>query len=204
VSHFGFIALGVFALTSQGQSGASFYMVNHGFSTGALFLLVGFLIARRGSDRIADYSGVHNVAPWLAGSFVIAGLSSLALPGLSTFISEFLVLVGTFTRNKVYGVLGTIGIILAAVYILLVIQRTMHGPLSEANRGLADLNQREAWVIAPVLALIVFLGVYPKPVLDVINPAVRDTLKTAHQNDPRPSDVHAIPASATASTGVSK
>ena len=109
VSHFGFIALGIFAMTSQGGSGATLYMVNHGFATGALFILAGFLIVRRGSDRIADFGGVQKVAPLLAGLFLIAGLAGLSLPGLSTFVSEFLVLVGTFTRYKVPAIIATAG-----------------------------------------------------------------------------------------------
>ena len=104
ISHFGLIMLGIFAMTSQGQSGATLYMVNHAFATGALFLVAGFLIVRRGSDRIADYGGVQQVAPVLAGLFLISGLAGLSLPGLSTFVSEFLVLVGTFSRYKVAAV----------------------------------------------------------------------------------------------------
>ena len=109
VSHFGFIALGIFAMTSQGVSGATFYMVNHGFATGALFILAGFLIVRRGTDRIADFGGVQKVAPLLAGLFLVSGLAGLSLPGLSTFVSEFLVLVGTFSRYKVPAVFATAG-----------------------------------------------------------------------------------------------
>ena len=109
VSHFGFIALGIFAMTSQGQSGATFYMVNHGFATGALFILAGFMISRRGSSRIADYGGMQRVAPLLAGLFLISGLATLSLPGLSTFVSEFLVLVGTFSRYKVPAIIATVG-----------------------------------------------------------------------------------------------
>jgi NADH-quinone oxidoreductase subunit M len=129
VSHFGFIGLGCFAFTSQAQTGAVLYMVNHGLSTGALFLVIGFLIARGKSRLVGDYSGVAMVAPLLAGSFFIAGLSALALPGLSTFVSEFLVLLGTFPTYPVAAVLATLGIILAAIYVLLVYQRTMQGPL---------------------------------------------------------------------------
>src|SRR5580658_279914 len=114
VSHFGFIALGIFAMTSQGQSGATLYMVNHGFATGALFLIAGFMIARRKSQRISDYGGVQKVAPLLAGLFLIASLAGLSLPGLSTFVSEFLVLVGTFSRYRAAAVAATAGIILAA------------------------------------------------------------------------------------------
>src|SRR5918992_476905 len=118
ISHFGFIVLGVFAMTSQAQSGAALYMVNHGFSTGALFLLVGFMIVRRRSARISDYGGVQKVAPMLAGTFLIAGLSGLGLPGLSSFVSEFLVTVGTFTRYQVPAVIPPGGIIPATIYIL--------------------------------------------------------------------------------------
>jgi NADH-quinone oxidoreductase subunit M len=187
IAHFGFIAIGIFAFTSQGGTGATLYMVNHGFSTGALFLVVGFLIARRKSSQVADFGGVQAVAPWLAGAFVLAGLSSLALPGTNSFVSEFLVLVGTFTRYRAFAIVATVGIVLAALYILLVIQRTMHGPLNESNRGFADLSLRETLVIAPVLVLIIVLGVYPKPVIDVINPAVKATLCLNGRTDPAPT-----------------
>src|SRR5690242_14661006 len=132
ISHFGLIVLGIFAFTTQGQSGATLYMVNHGFATGALFLLAGFLIVRRGSDRISDYGGVQKVAPVLAGLFLLSGLAGLSLPGLNTFVSEFLVLAGTFTRYKVAATFATAGIILAAIYILWMYQRTMNGPTVEA------------------------------------------------------------------------
>jgi NADH-quinone oxidoreductase subunit M len=187
VSHFGFITLGIFAMTSQGQSGATLYMVNHGFSTGALFLLAGFMIARRGSARIDAYGGVQKVAPLLAGTFLIAGLSGLSLPGLSSFVSEFMVLVGTFTRYKVPAVIATVGIILAAIYILWMYQRTMNGPTAEAVKGMSDLSKRELIVVAPIIAIIVALGFYPKPVLDVINPSVKQTLVQVHQQDPKPT-----------------
>ena len=184
VAHFGFIGLGIFAFTSQGQVGATLYMLNHGFSTGALFLIVGFLATRRGGRLLEQFGGVAKVAPWLAGAFLVAGMSSLSLPGLNSFVSEFLVLVGTFTRHRVFAVLGTLGIVLAALYILIMIQRTMYGPLREGNEGLADLSRREAWVIGPVLVIIVGLGVYPKPVLDVIDPAVQATLTQMQEHDP--------------------
>ena len=134
VSHMGLITLGIFAMTSQGQTGATLYMVNHGFATGALFILAGFLVARRKSHLISDYGGVQKVAPVLAGLFLIAGLAGLALPGLSTFVSEFLVLVGTFTRYEAAAALATVGIILAAIYILWMYQRTMTGPVREESR----------------------------------------------------------------------
>src|SRR3954451_15977372 len=200
VAHFGFIALGIFAFTSQGGAGATLYMLNHGFSTGALFLVAGFLIARRKSRQIADYGGVNQVAPWLYGALFITGLSALALPGLNSFVSEFLVLVGTFTRYRTAAVLATVGIILAALYILLLIQRTMHGPLQPGSEVITDLNRREAWVITPVLVLIIALGIYPKPVLDVIPPSVTRTVQHTGHTDPLPS-VPAAKADAQPTTG---
>src|SRR5487761_1100343 len=186
VSHFGFIALGIFAMTSQGQAGATLYMVNHGFATGALFLLAGFMIARRKSQRIADYGGVQKVAPVLAGLFLVASLAGLSLPGLSTFVSEFLVLVGTFTRYKVAASLATAGIVLAAIYLLWLYQQTMNGPAGAEVSKMTDLKARELWAVGPLIALIVALGVYPKPVLDIINPAVRHTMTQTHSTDPVP------------------
>jgi NADH-quinone oxidoreductase subunit M len=187
ISHFGFITLGIFAMTTQGQTGATLYMVNHGFSTGALFLVAGFLIARRGSARIDAFGGVQKVAPLLAGTFLIAGLSGLSLPGLSTFVSEFLVLVGTFTRYKVPAIIATSGIVLAAVYILWMYQRTMGGPPTEKVAGMRDLSKRELIVVAPVLAFLVVLGVYPKPALDMINPSVKQTMVRVDKQDPKPT-----------------
>jgi NADH-quinone oxidoreductase subunit M len=186
VAHFGFIGLGIFAFTTQGGTGAVLYMVNHGLSTGALFLVVGLLIARGKSRNVDDYGGAAKVTPILAGLFLLAGLSALALPGMSTFISEFLVLVGTFTRHKGLAILGTTGIVLAAIYVLYLYQRTFQGPVSERASRFRDLNVREVLAVAPLIALIIFLGIYPKPVLDVINPAVRDTLHDVHQTDPVP------------------
>jgi len=193
ISHFGFIVLGIFAMTSTGQSGSTLYMVNHGFSTAALFLIAGMLAARRGSTRIDDYGGLQRSTPLLAGTFLVAGLSSLALPGLSSFISEFLVLVGTFARYPVAAVVATLGIVLAALYILLTYQRMFTGPAQEYAKGWKDLGAREAWVVAPLLAVIVALGFFPKPILDVINPAVGRTMQQVHQTDPAPT-VAGVPA----------
>jgi NADH-quinone oxidoreductase subunit M len=187
VSHMGLITLGIFAMTSQGQAGATLYMVNHGFATGALFIIAGFLVSRRGSHLIRDYGGVQKVAPVLAGLFLVAGLAGLALPGLNTFVSEFLVLIGTFTRYQAAAVLATVGIILAAIYILWWYQRTMTGPVREEVAAMPDLRARELWAVAPLIALIVVLGVYPKPALDIINPAVTATLNGTHSTDPVPS-----------------
>ncbi|MFI7588022.1 NADH-quinone oxidoreductase subunit M [Spongisporangium articulatum] len=187
ISHFGFIVLGIFAFTSTGQSGSTLYMVNHGFSTAALFLVAGMLIARRGSQQIEDYGGLQRSTPMLAAAFLIAGLSSLALPGLSSFISEFLVLAGTYVKYPAAAVIGTLGIVLAALYILLTYQRMFTGPAKEYAAGWKDLSVREGWVVAPLVAVIVLLGFYPNPVLKVINPAVHRTMTTVHSTDPAPT-----------------
>jgi NADH-quinone oxidoreductase subunit M len=204
VAHFGFIALGVFAFSTQAHAGAVLYMVNHGISTGMLFLVVGMLMARGGSRLIADYGGVAKLAPALAGTFLLAGLSSLALPGTNSFVSEFLVLVGSFPREPVFTILATAGIVLAALYVLWVYQRTMTGPLrgaavvgdapgaatapdAAAERARArfpDLSVREVAVLAPLVVLILGLGFYPQPVLDVINPTVEATLSEVGLSDP--------------------
>ena len=188
ISHFGFIAVGIFAMTSIGQSGAVLYMVNHGFSTAALFLIAGYLISRRGSRQVADFGGVQHVAPILAGTFLVAGLSSLALPGLSSFVSEFMVLLGSFERWKFVGVIATVGIVLAALYILLMYQRTMTGPTPDVVREkVHDLKGREVAAIAPVLAIIIALGFVPQPVLDTINPAVDRVMQSVGSTDPAPA-----------------
>ena len=184
ISHFGFITMGIFAMTSQGMSGANLYMVNHGFSTAALFLVAGWMMSRRKSSTISDFGGLQRVTPVMAWSFFIAGMSGLALPGLSSFVSEFLVLVGTYTRYPVAAVIGTIGIVLAALYILIPIQKTLHGPTTEGNENLKDLNLREKFAIAPVIAIIVVMGFYPKPVLDLINPTSEKIVTNAGFTDP--------------------
>ena len=175
ISHFGFIVLGIFALTAQAQAGSTLYMLNHGIATAALFLVAGFLVARRGTAEIADYGGVGRTAPVLAGTFLIAGLATLSLPGLAPFVSEFLVLVGTYARYEVAAVVAAVALVLSAVYILWLYQRVMTGPTTEADRRIRDLVPRELVVVAPLLVLVVGLGVYPKPMLDVITPAVDRT-----------------------------
>jgi NADH-quinone oxidoreductase subunit M len=184
ISHFGFITMGIFAMTSQGMSGANLYMVNHGFSTAALFLIAGWMMMRRGSSTISDFGGLQRVTPVMAWTFFIAGMSSLALPGLSSFVSEFLVLVGTYTRYPVAAIIGTLGIILAALYILIPVQKILHGPTTPGNENLTDLNLREKIAIAPVILVIVLMGFYPKPVLDLINPTSEQVVINAGFSDP--------------------
>jgi NADH-quinone oxidoreductase subunit M len=186
ISHFGFIILGIFVMTSQGQAGSTLYMVNHGISTAALFLIAGFLVSRKGSRLIADYGGVQKVAPILAGTFLVAGLATLSLPGLAPFISEFLVLIGTFTRYPVFTVFAATGLVLSAIYVLLMYQRMMTGPVNARTEGVRDLRPRELFVVVPLIAILIALGVYPKPALSIIDPAVGHTLTTIDQHDPAP------------------
>ena len=186
ISHFGFIVLGIFALTSQGITGASLYMVNHGFSTAALFLVGGWMIERRKSTQIEDFGGLQRITPVMAWLFFIAGMSALALPGLSSFVSEFLVLVGTFTRYPAAAVIGTLGIVLAALYVLLLVQRSLHGPLKAGNEETHDLVLREKIAIAPVIVALVLLGFYPKPAIHVINPMTSQVLSQVQVSDPSP------------------
>jgi NADH-quinone oxidoreductase subunit M len=161
-------------------------MVNHGISTAALFLIAGFLVSRRGSRAIADFGGVQKVAPVLAGTFLVAGLASLAMPGMGPFVSELLVLLGTYTRYPAFAVIAALSLVLSAVYVLWAYQRMMTGPVTAGNETLPDLRARELLVVAPLIALLVGLGIYPKIALDVINPAVDDTLSSIHQSDPAP------------------
>jgi NADH-quinone oxidoreductase subunit M len=209
VAHFGFIALGIFAFSTQAFSGAALYMVNHGLTTGMLFIVIGMLIARGGSRMVGDYGGVHKLAPLLAGTFLLAGLASLALPGTNSFVSEFLVLVGSFPRQPVFTILATVGIIFAALYVLWIYQQTMQGPVRgaavlgaleraggpgtmldpavAAKRGgsaFPDLSGREIAVLTPLIVLIIVLGFFPGPVLDVINPSVAATLNEVGLADP--------------------
>ncbi|MCZ7421405.1 NADH-quinone oxidoreductase subunit M [Verrucosispora sp. WMMA2121] len=191
IAHFGFIGVGIFAFTTQAGTGAVLYMVNHGLATGLLFLVVGMLIARRGSALVSDFGGAGKLVPVLAGVLFFAGLASLALPGTAPFVSEFLVLIGTFTVNKPVAVIATLGIILAAAYVLWMVQRTTQGTLNPALTEIdgmkRDLNLREKVVVAPLIALIVVLGFYPKPVTDVINPAIQATMQDVGRTDPAPS-----------------
>ncbi|MEZ0351031.1 NADH-quinone oxidoreductase subunit M [Mycobacterium sp. pR1184] len=187
ISHFGFIIAGIFVMTTQGQSGSTLYMLNHGLSTAAVFLIAGFLVTRRGSRLIADYGGVQKVAPILAGTFLVSAMATLSLPGLAPFISEFLVLLGTFNRYWLAGTFGVTALVLAAIYMLWLYQRVMTGPVAEGNERITDLRLRELVVVAPLMALLFVLGVYPKPVLDIINPAVDHTMVTINQHDPAPT-----------------
>jgi NADH-quinone oxidoreductase subunit M len=162
-------------------------MVNHGLSTAAVFLIAGFLISRRGSRSIADFGGVQKVAPVLAGTFLVSAMATLSLPGLAPFVSEFLVLIGTFNRYWLAAAFGATALVLSSVYMLWLYQRVMTGPVTHGNDRIRDLAPREIIVVAPLIALLLVLGIYPKPVLDIINPAVDNTMTAIGQHDPAPT-----------------
>ncbi|TWP47836.1 NADH-quinone oxidoreductase subunit M [Lentzea tibetensis] len=199
IAHFGFIALGIFSFTSQAGVGSVSYMLNHSISTGMLILVIGMVIARGGSTSIADYGGMSKVAPLLAGMLLLSGLTTLSLPGTNSFVSEFLVLIGSYPTQPVYTILATLGMVLAALYVLWLYQRVMTGPLrgtallSTGGPGatvdpekapITDLNKREIAVLAPLVALVLLLGFYPQPVLDVVTPSVGATLSEVGVTDP--------------------
>jgi len=172
VAHLGFVVLGIFTGTIQGISGGVLQMLSHGISTGALFLLVGALYDRRHTRAIADFGGLQKTIPIFSGIFLFVVLSSIGLPGLNGFVGEFLVLLGTFVGYRWWVVPAAFGIVLAAIYLLWAYKRVFHGPITnEANRAIPDLRPRELIMLAPLLVLIVFIGVYPKPFLDRINPS---------------------------------
>jgi len=174
VSHLGFVVLGIFAFNQTALDGAVLQMVNHGLSTGALFLLVGMLYDRRHSRMIADFGGLTQVMPRFAAIFMLVTLASIGLPGLNGFVGEFLVLLGAFQAMPVFASVAALGIILAAVYMLWMYQRTMFGELTHAaNKSLADVTARELAVLVPVILVIVWIGVYPRPFLARIDAATK-------------------------------
>jgi len=203
VSHLGFVMLGLFALNPQGLQGGILQMINHGLSTGALFLAVGMIYERRHTREIAQFGGLSEVMPWFAALFLIVCLSSLGLPALNGFVGEFLVLLGTFRVHPVVAAIAALGVILAAVYLLWMFQRVMFGPVTnEANRGLRDISPREFWTLAPLIVLIVWIGVYPNPFLRKLDGSVSALMERVgtHQIANAPAGKGAatvIPAAAT-------
>jgi|tagenome__1003787_1003787.scaffolds.fasta_scaffold20967944_2 NADH-quinone oxidoreductase subunit M len=202
VSHFGFIVLGIFLLSSQGGSGAVLYMVNHGIATAALFLVAGYLIKRRGTSSIRAMGGVEKVAPVLAGLFLVFGLAALSLPGLSPFVSEILVLIAAFQHHWWTGAIAVSAIVLTAWYVLWMYQRTMTGPdlvlragsspassgtIRESETAFRDLDRREVGTLAPLFVALIVFGFFPMPLLKVINPYVDDTLQHIGVHDPAPT-----------------
>ncbi len=174
VAHMGFVVLGIFALTLNGLQGGLIVMISHGISTGALFLLLGMLYERRHTRRIEDFGGLARVTPLLATAFVITALASIGLPGTSGFVGEFLALLGTWERHPIIALVGTTGVIFAAYYMLPMVQKILFNELErDENRTMPDLSRREITVLAPLVLLMVVLGVFPTPVLDRMEPGAR-------------------------------
>ena len=177
VSHLGFVMLGLFTFTIQGISGGILQMINHGFSTGALFLIVGMIYERRHTRLIEEFGGLAKVMPVFATFFMIVTLSSIGLPGLNGFVGEFLILLGTFRVNTTYAVFASTGVILSAVYMLWMYQRVMFGEVTkEENKTLKDLTLREIIVLIPIILFIIQIGVYPKPYLSRMEPTVKNLI----------------------------
>jgi NADH-quinone oxidoreductase subunit M len=178
VSHLGFVMLGLFAMNPQGLQGGILQMINHGLSTGALFLAVGMIYERRHTREISEFGGLAEVLPWFAAFFLVICLSSLGLPGLNGFVGEFLILLGAFRALPVIAAISAVGVILAAVYLLWMYQRVMFGPITnEKNRNLRDITPREFWTLAPVIALIIWIGVFPNPFLRKLDVSVSQLME---------------------------
>jgi NADH-quinone oxidoreductase subunit M len=182
VAHLGFIVLGTFAFTTQGLQGSILQMVNHGISTGALFILVGWIYERRHTRQIAELGGLQKAAPVMGFIFTIAMFSSIGLPGLNGFVGEFLILIGSFLTRQWWAVAGAAGVIFAAIYLLWAYQRVFHGPAEGGNAEMKDLNKWEVFVMLPLLAAIFFIGIYPRPVLERIEPSVNVLIEHLEEN----------------------
>jgi len=177
IAHLGFIVLGTFAVTSQSLSGGVLQMVNHGLSTGALFLLVGWIYERRHTRQIAELRGIQSVAPIFAAGFMVVMLSSIGVPGLNGFIGEYLILIGSFLTSRWYTVVAATGVILAALYLLWAYQRVFHGEVDDDNRSFREISLKEGLVLLSFIGLIGFIGIYPKPLLERIEPSVDELIE---------------------------
>ena len=182
VSHLGFVVLGIAAMNTQGVQGAVYQMLNHGVSTGGLFLIVGMLSDRRHTRLISEFGGLKKVMPHLVAAFLIITLSSIGLPGLNGFVGEFLILLGAFRWDPRLAAFAATGVLLSATYMLWMFQRVNYGPVSEKNAGLADLQPREWVILAPIVALTILMGVLPNLFLNPIGPSVERLLNQVHQN----------------------
>jgi NADH-quinone oxidoreductase subunit M len=184
VSHLGFVVLGIFAFTNQGVAGGVLQMVNHGLSTGALFLLVGMVYERTHTRDLGRMGGLAGVTPWLAGAFLFAVFASAGLPGLNNFVGEFLVIVGSFSANMAFGAIASVAVVLGAIYLLWSYQRMAYGPVREEHRSLPDVSVREVAVLAPILALLLVFGVYPKILIDRIDPTTQAVVQHVQPDHP--------------------
>jgi NADH-quinone oxidoreductase subunit M len=201
VSHLGFVVLGMFALNPQGMEGAIYQMLNHGVSTGGLFLLVGMMYLRRHTREISEFGGLWHSIPTYAAIFMVVMLSSAGLPGLNGFIGEFLILLGTYLHTWLAAVFAVSGLILGALYLFYAYERVMFGPITkEVNKALPDLSGREIAVMAPLLALMVLMGFFPKPILNRMEPSVMALLQRTHTHVARIDARPATPAMLAAAT----
>jgi NADH-quinone oxidoreductase subunit M len=184
VSHLGYCMLGMFALNAEGLKGSIIQMINHGLSTGALFMIVGMLYERRHTRLISEYGGILKVMPILGGLFLLVCFSSMGVPGLNGFVGELLILIGAFKASLGYGLLATIGLILGAIYLLWMYKRVMYGQITkEENRSLKDMTGREFAYLLPIIVFIVWIGVSPKPFLDKMDASVTNLLQVVnHQS----------------------
>jgi NADH-quinone oxidoreductase subunit M len=182
VSHMGFVVLGIAAMNTQGVQGAVYQMLNHGVSTGGLFLIVGMLSDRRHTRLISEFGGLKKVMPHLVAAFLVITLSSIGLPGLNGFVGEFLILLGAFRWDVRLAAFAATGVVLSATYMLWMFQRVNYGPVTEKNAGLADLQTREWVILAPIVALTILMGVLPNLFLNPIGPSVERLLNQVHQN----------------------
>lgn len=184
VAHMGFVVLGIFALTVNGLQGGLIVMISHGISTGALFLLLGMMYERRHTRMIADFGGIGRVAPWFATAFMITALASIGLPGTSGFVGEFLALLGTFQARPIMGIVAGSGVIFAAYYMLPMVQKVFFNALEKPeNQEMEDLSRREMVILAPMLALMIWIGVQPTPFLERMEPSVRNVIELVTGND---------------------
>ncbi len=198
VSHMGFVMLGMFALNTQGITGSILQMVNHGISTGALFLIIGMIYERRHTRAISDFGGLSHRMPVYSAIFGISLFSSIGLPGLNGFVGEFLILVGVFQYNKVYAGLAVVGIILGAAYMLWLFQRMMFGPLDKPeNQELSDLSRREVAYMIPLIVLMFWIGLYPKPFIQILEPPVAKIVQRVSPSaEPQTKAARAAPRAA--------
>ena len=191
VSHFGFMVLGIFAFTTASLTGSIFYMLAHGFSSAAMFLVVGFLSNRRGTAEIAAFGGAQKVAPVLAGVFLVSGLATLGLPGTATFVGEFTIMTGTWPTQPVAVAVAVLGTVLAAVYVLWAYQRVFTGEVTEQTEQhiTSDLDLREKLVVAPLIALLLVFGFVPQPMIEVATPTAQATMTHVGMSDPQPGSM---------------
>jgi NADH-quinone oxidoreductase subunit M len=201
VAHMGFVVLGIFALTVNGLQGGLIVMISHGISTGALFLLLGMMYERRHTRLIADFGGIGRVAPWFATAFMITALASIGLPGTSGFVGEFLALLGTFQARPVMAIIAGSGVIFAAYYMLPMVQKVFFNALEKPeNKEIPDLSRRELVILAPMLALMIWIGVQPGPILRRMEPTVHALIEQVTGNGLQAQEGHEVEALVTFSS----